>query len=399
MAEAEHMGQVEQSETMTSRRKILHLAVLSTALFIAGCKVVPKGPPKPIDQPPVNGPGEGLPADGARHRVALLVPLTGPNAMVGESISNAANMAVLDTGGKKIRLTVYDTAVGAAAAASRAVAEGNKLILGPLLAEDVRAAVDIGRKARVPLISFSNDTSVAGNGVYIMGFTPGQSMERIVNYARSQGKVRFSAIAPEGIYGERALAGYRLAVTASGGKLVAAETYTRDTGGILGAVARVNKFGTADAILIADGGRNAVLAVPILRRNGNPTAQIMGTELWNTDASLAKSPTLNGAWFASVSDGVYNQLATKYRTRFGKAPYRLASLGYDAILLVTKVSNNWKPGTPFPLILLEDRGGFAGIDGPFRFGSSGIAERALEVQKVTPLGATIISPAIKVFPN
>ncbi len=393
------MGQVQHTETMTSRRKILHLTVMSTALFIAGCKVVPKGPPKPIDQPPVTGPGDVLPTDTARHRVALLVPMTGPNASVGESIANAANMAVLDTGGQKIRLTVYDTATGTAAAATRAVAEGNKLILGPLLAEDVRSAVDIGRKAHVPLISFSNDTSVAGNGVYIMGFTPGQSMERIVNYARSQGKVRFSAIAPQGIYGERALAGYRLAVTAAGGKLVATETYGRESGGILGAVSRVNQFGTADAILIADGSRNAEIAVPILRRNGNPTAQILGTELWNTDASLAKSPSLGGAWFASVSDGVYLQLANKYRTRYGKAPYRLASLGYDAILLVTKVSNNWKPGTPFPLTLLEDRGGFTGIDGPFRFGSSGIAERALEVQRVTPKGAAIISPAIKVFPN
>jgi branched-chain amino acid transport system substrate-binding protein len=399
MAEAEHMGQVEQSETMAARRKILHLAVMSTALFIAGCKVVPKGPPKPIDQPPVTGPGDGLPTDNARHRVALLVPLMGPNAQVGESIANAANMAVLDTGGQKIRLTVYDTSVGAAVATSRAIAEGNKLILGPLLAEDVRAAVDLGRKARVPLISFSNDTSVAGNGVYILGFTPGQSMERVVNYARSQGKTRFSAIAPVGIYGERALAGFRLAVNAAGGKLVAAETYDRNTGGMLGAIARVNKFGTVDAILIADGGKVAVQMVPILRRNGNPSAQILGTELWNTDSSLASASALQGAWFASVSDGVYNQLATKYRTRFGKAPYRLASLGYDSILLVTKVSNSWKVGTPFPLTLLEDRGGFTGIDGPFRFGSSGIAERALEVQKVSPKGATIISPAIKVFPN
>jgi hypothetical protein len=38
-----------------------------------------------------------LPSDAGRHRVALLVPLTGPNAAVGQAIANATTMALLDT--------------------------------------------------------------------------------------------------------------------------------------------------------------------------------------------------------------------------------------------------------------------------------------------------------------
>jgi hypothetical protein len=38
-----------------------------------------------------------LPTDTARHRVALLVPLSGENAAVGRSIANATTMALLDT--------------------------------------------------------------------------------------------------------------------------------------------------------------------------------------------------------------------------------------------------------------------------------------------------------------
>ncbi len=393
------MEQARMIDKGSSRWFFAHSALVGGALILAGCSVVPKGPPKTVDTPP-DVPITGLPVDQQRHRIALLVPMLGPNGPVGESIANAANMAVLDTGGQKIRLTVYDTSTGAAGAASKAIAEGNKLILGPLLAEDVRAVVEIGRKAKVPLVSFSNDTSVAGNGVYILGFTPGQSMERTVRYASAQGKKRFAAIAPVGIYGERALAAYRLSVNAVGGTLVGTETYDRDTGGILGAVARINRSGRTDALLIADSGRVAVQAVPVIRRNGNPMTQILGTELWNTDQGLFQAKALHGAWFSSVSDGVYNQLSVKYRTRFGKSPYRLASLGYDSILLVTKVTmvpNGWRPGTAFPLNLLEDRGGFSGIDGPFRFTGTGIAERALEVQKVTPQGATIIAPAPKIF--
>jgi branched-chain amino acid transport system substrate-binding protein len=128
-----------------------------------------------------------LPTDQQRHRVALLVPLTGPNAGVGESIANAATMAVLDTGGQTLRVTTYDTATGPAAAAQAALADGAKLILGPLLAEDVRAVAPVARAARVPLVSFSNDVSVAGQGTYLMGFVPTQAIERIVAHAKAKG--------------------------------------------------------------------------------------------------------------------------------------------------------------------------------------------------------------------
>ena len=370
--------------------------LVGAALFMAGCQVVPKGPPRPVEAPPEEGPVAGLPSDAIRHRVALLVPLTGSNAGIGQSIANAANMAVLDTGGERIRMTVYDTAGGAAAAADKAIAQGNKLILGPLLAEDVRAAAEVGRRSRVPLIGFSNDVSVAGNGTYLLGFTPAQSVSRVVGYARSKGLVKFAGLVPAGVYGQRAQTALARSVEEAGGSLVSVQSYDRNAGAIMGAISRINKAGAADAILIADSSRTAVQAIPIIRRGPSASAKILGTELWNTEASLS-SPTLNGAWFASVSDGVYTQMAAKYRTRFGMAPYRLSSLGYDAVLLATKVATNWKLGTPFPLRALDDTGGFAGIDGPFRFNAYGVAERALEVQQVGPSGTTVVAPAPKGF--
>src|SRR3546814_12434932 len=65
-----------------------------------------------------------------RHRVARLVPETGTNADVGTAIANATTLALLDTKADKLRITTYDTALGAAAAVRQAIADGNKLILG-----------------------------------------------------------------------------------------------------------------------------------------------------------------------------------------------------------------------------------------------------------------------------
>jgi hypothetical protein len=115
--------------------------------------------------------------------------------------------------------------------------------------------------------------------------------------------------------------------------------------------------------------------------------------LWNSEAAAAGKAALNGAWFASVADGLYRQYATKYRTRYGAAPYRLSSLGYDAVLLTVRISRDWPVGRAFPEGKLRDSDGFAGIDGAFRFGRDGIAERALEVQEIQGGTTVTVSPA------
>lgn len=376
------------------------LIVTATAL-LAGCQVVPKAPPRPIEPVPQPVRPEpvipGLPTDTERNRVALLVPLTGANAGVGEAIANAANMAVLDTGGKTIRVTMYDTAPGAAAAAQKAIAEGNRLILGPLLADDVRAVAPVARAGRVPIITFSNDVGVAGNGVYVMGFAPQQAISRIVTYARAKGVTKFAGLVPTGLYGQRASTAFLRSVENAGGQVVALQTFDRTPGSISAAVSKLAAASPYEAVLIADSARVAIQAVPLIRARGGTGARVLGTELWNAEGALSTNPGLRGAWFASVSDGVYTQLATKYRTRFGKGPYRLASLGYDAVLLVTKIGNDWRFGQGFPTARLTDAGGFSGIDGAFRFGRDGIAERALEVQAAGAGGFSVVDPAPRGF--
>ena len=154
-------------------------------------------PPAPVVMP-------GLPTDSDHHMVALLVPLTGTNGGVGKSIANATQLALLDTNNSSLRITTYDTATGAAAAAQRAIDEGARVILGPLLAEDVRVVAPIAKRAGVPVISFSNDSSLAGSGAYLMGYSPGQSIERVVDYARDQGITTYGGLVANGIYGQRA---------------------------------------------------------------------------------------------------------------------------------------------------------------------------------------------------
>lgn len=399
------LGQVKHVFANHTRWAFYGLS-LGGALALAGCaSVVPKGPQTvapptattAVHQSPV-GPSQ-LPQDVGRHRVALLVPTTGRNAAVGQAIANAANMAVLDTGGQTIRVTIYDTGPGALAAAEKALAEGNQLILGPLLSEDARAVAPLARNAHVPVVSFSNDRSVGGDGVWVMGFTPSQAIGRVVSYAHEHGANSFAGLAPVGIYGQRASTALLRAAKDVGGQVVAMESYDHSKQSMQAAVTKLKLSAAYDAVLIADQGKDAIVLAPLIRHTGGAHAQVLGTELWNVANDLHAVSDLQGAWFASVSDGLFEQLATKYRARFGKMPPRLASFGYDSVLLAMKIAGEWKNGGAFPVGKLTDKGGFSGIDGVFRFTKDGVAERGLQVNQITATGIKIVSPAPQTLGN
>jgi branched-chain amino acid transport system substrate-binding protein len=383
------------------RATLTRWVAIGAAMLLGACStIVPRGPvsapERPVAAPPpVNGASEidrGIPRDIERNRVALLVPLSGSNAGIGRSIANATMLAVLDTKTEKVRITNYDTATGAEAAARRAIAEGAQLILGPLLSEDVRAVAPVAKAAGVPVIAFSNDVGVAGGGVYLLGFAPTQSIERVVSYAGSRGVTAFAGLVPNGLYGQRSSTAFLRAVEDAGGQVVSLQTYPRGQGAIPTTVARLNDKAPFGAVLVADSAATAAAAAPGLKR-ASPGVHLLGTELWNAESAIGARTGLEGAWFASVPDNLYRQFAVKYRARFGTAPYRLASLGYDAVLLTVRIARDWSVGRAFPEQRLHDSDGFAGIDGAFRFGSDGVAERALEVQEIRGGSTVLVSPA------
>ena len=377
----------------------------------------PRKPLEPTSLPPE--------PEEARNRVALLVPTSGPQAAVGQSIANAALLAQVDVKAAKFRLTTYNTAGpgGARAAAEEAVRAHAGVILGPLLAGDARAAAPVAAAAGIPMLSFTNDAAVAGGGIYVLGFQPGQAISRVVGFASARGVTRFAALLPAGVYGSRASTWFLRAVQANGGSVSGIATYTRDRRQLAAAArkvtdyeARLSRSGGAgalrpdgtvapvaqragavgfQALLIADSGPIASAFGPALTQfgAGPGVVRLLGTELWANETALGRAPAMQGAWFAAVPDARFRRLSARYAARYGFRPSRLASLGYDAVLLVQAVSGRWAVGAPFPRAALGDRGGFTGVDGVFRFNAVGVAERGLEVRQVGAGGTTVVSAA------
>lgn len=393
--------------TLRQARRLLALAAVAA---LAAC--APRTPPPaPAPPPPaIEERPQAPPPPERRHQVAILVPLSGPNAAVGQSLANAANLALADTGSTTVRITSYDTAAagGAGAAANRALAEGAQLILGPLLGADVPAVAGPAAARSVPVLTFSNDGALAGGNVHVLGFQTAQSVARVVTHARSRGITRFAALIPNGSYGERAAVAFTRAVQAAGGEIAAVTSFARAREQLPTAARRVTAFdarvkaGTPgnpapirfEALLIADSGTTAGAFVPSLAQFGArpPEVTLLGTELWAAEPGLARVPALHGALFAAVPDTRFEALKRRYRDRFGTNPSRLASLAYDATLLAVRLAGRWEMGTAFPPALLQDPKGFAGVDGIFRFRGN-IIERGLEVRRITAGGFVTESAA------
>ena len=156
-------------------------AVLATAAFLAACDVSTIGGGPSIDT------SDPVP-------VALLVPAgsgQAGDAALARSLENAARLAMSDLQNVQIDLRVYDTRGSsntAAAVAQQAVADGAKIILGPVYAQAANSAGIAALSSNVNVLSFSNNTSIAGGNVFVLGPTFDNTANRLVSFAGSQGK-------------------------------------------------------------------------------------------------------------------------------------------------------------------------------------------------------------------
>src|SRR3954463_10358500 len=208
------------------------LALATIAFLLGACTespqpTTPSGPPKPT------GPQAGAPTTASgKARIALLLPLSGRSAPIGQAMQQAAEMALFDTGAKELALSAYDSGDSPDAAIRayrKAQTDGAALILGPLFGPSATALAPLRREGRIKLISFSNDESVAQPGLWVMGIAAPPQVRRVVDYSVSTGIKRFAVLAPRTTYGEQMARTLQSHVAVRGGTVVATEMY--DDGG------------------------------------------------------------------------------------------------------------------------------------------------------------------------
>ena len=399
---------------MLPRSSMTAAALLAALLPLAGCgqlgsltgigapEASLSAPTAPVQQSTLPGQAaSGTTIGTGPVRVALILPLTGPSgpSVVGQSLRNAAELALLESQSPELTILVKDdrsTPEGARDAASQAIGEGAEIVLGPLFASNLKEAGRVARGARRPVIGFSTDTTAAAPGIYELSFLIEGYVDRIVDFAAAKGKQSFAVMAPESYYGNNALAEFQQAAARRGVRVQAIERYQAASAGA--AAAKIAALGNqVDALFIPDQADGMAGVAKALSAAGldSRKVQILGTGVWN-DARVLKYPALQGAWFATPENAGFNAFAGRYRAKFGADPTRIATLSYDAVSLVAALART-QGGSRFSDQVLTNSSGFNGADGVFRFRGDGQNERGLAVLQIGGGTVATISPAPRSF--
>jgi ABC-type branched-subunit amino acid transport system substrate-binding protein len=378
--------------------------------------------PEPVPTLAVTGTQQMLPAGFTPSaRVGLLVPLSGRHAPVGQALLNAAQLALFDVADHGLALIVRDTGgtpEGAVRAARSALDESAAVVLGPLFAASVSAVAPEARRFGVNVIGFSNDSTVAGENVFIMGITPDTQVARIIDYAKRQGRRRFAVLAPRTPYGQAVIRAAQAALAGGSAELAKVVTYdpaaqdvtpeirslaqydlrrrallnqrqqlrARGDEASKLALKRLENQDTLgnpdfDAVLLPAGAPSLMSIAPSLAYYDVDPAEVrfLGTTLWD-NPSLGTEPALAGGWFAAPPPKSWTVFAKRYEDTYGETPPRIASLAYDAVALAAVLTRSAVDQRKiFTTESIAQPSGFAGVDGIFRFLPNSRIERGLAV--------------------
>ncbi|MDF1721258.1 MAG: penicillin-binding protein activator [Minwuia sp.] len=375
--------------------------------------------------------------DGRRPvHVAVLVPLTGNAAAVGQRLLDAAMLALFDQRQPRLTLIPKDTQgtrEGAEAAARIAIAEGAEMIVGPLFGDHVQIVRAVAAPAGVPVLAFSNDSAVAGNGAHILGITPANEVRSIINFALARGHSRIAAFLPDSVYGRRVHEALVDTMSTSVGELVRVTYYPagaeaddelllqyarefadydlrrqaleREKAKLASRSDRISKSALQrlevldtlgdppfDAVLLAEPANRLPTIAPLLAfYDVDPiVVRYLGLGGWFAD-DLQSEPTLIGSWFPGPDPAFFNSFAERFQAAFGKPADRVAMLGYDAVAMAGALVRDQAPDAQLfsTEVLLNDQG-FAAYYGAFRLRPSGLSERLLPILEVTREGLRVV---------
>ena len=359
-------------------------------------------------QPPVQ---PALQSEGTKRVVAMLLPLSGKNAVLGHDLLNAAQMALFESADSQFVLRPYDTKSSgeeAGKVAQKALEDGAKVFLGPIFAEEVAAVKPIAQGTGTPILAFSNDRSVAGNDVFIMGAMPDDQIQKIIAFAGEKGLKRLAILAPDTTFGhlvadlaDNSASAAGMSITRSVFYNPQAKDFTTPLKELVQydpkkrlKVGKKDKVDVGfDALLIPASAAQMRQIMPLLNYYNvdKDQVRVLGTSLLDEVAN-GNDPTFAGVWYASGSPDARKDFEKKYYDTYRKTPPRLAGAAYDATALTAILTKQALAVTPQNLIAFE---GFDGVEGLFRLNADGTNSRALSVIEFNKTGRQIVSPATK----
>lgn len=336
--------------------------------------------------------------------VALLVPSGSSDSgdlVIAQSLENAARLAIADLDGVKIDLRVYPTAGNAATAqqaAIKAVDEGAKIILGPLHGEAANAAGKAVASRGINVLSFSNNTSIAGGNVFVLGATFQNTANRLTRFAGAQGKRNMLVVHANNVSGQAGSQAIQKSLGGTPVTSVGTVSYEFSQEGVVSAVSTIKEAaetGAADSIFLTSSTSGALpLLTQMLPEAGltSDKIQYIGLTRWDIPSQTLALPGVQGGWFARPDAALTQQFQTRYAQAYGGLPHALGGLAYDGVAAIGALVKAGKSNA-LTTGALTQGAGFQGVNGIFRLRADGSNERGLAVVTIRDKKVVTIDPA------
>ena len=353
------------------------------------------------------------PKPGGTMRIALLIPKSGDNAVLGNELQRGAELALFSLRNSAIELLVFDTVEkGADVAAREAVVAESDIIVGPLFSDAVVPARQVAATHGVPMLALSNNTAIAGRGSWLFGYLPEQQVDILLGHALTAGRSKVGIIAADDVFGQKLARHARKRLGQFGLEpedfvtLTAAQLASEDE--LKDAVKRFTGYTPPavdeetpaaselppprfDAVLFAGSADFALRTAPVLAYYDADPERVLylGNAQWNQRRILME-PSLQGGLFASRPtdrDDAFNAL---WSSALGGRPGALARLSFDAMAMVAILAGQeretWHAA-------LEAGSGYNGFSGAYRLMPDGGNRRSFEIRQVNGGVSTIFQPA------
>ena len=337
-------------------------------------------------------------------RAAMLLPLSGKSASVGEAFRNSGMIALQEQSDSPLELMFFDTKgtpEGTVAAWQEARVQRPNLIIGPIFSAELEALKD--ESPSVPILSFTTDNTLMESGVYTLGVLIPDQVNRLVSHMCSAGQKKLAVLGPEDKTGELTMNVLSEAVQACPDMVLhKVSLYEPETTDFSPAVLKIVPKPVDSRKKNLTDEEKEILATPIEERidfdalfifeDGVKLQQLIsllayydvtpkvapfyGLANWQSVADNG----LVGGYFAAPPFNKADIFTTRYQNVFDQKPPRLSALAYDAVSLIAVLAKHQALTTSN---LLKDEG-FNGVNGRFRLRPDGTNERLLEVFQIQP---------------
>ena len=377
--------------------------------------IISKPETEDIITPP---PSRFPPKEDMLTRAAILLPLSGAYQSVGTELRKAVDMAVISLAPPQFEVIYIDTAKAPAEAAYAAIAADADVIIGPVFSSHTAAIAPIAIENRIPVLSFSNNSTITNPGVWIMGQQPEHEMEAVLNYAMASlaaienippEQARIAIVTNDTAYG-RTLRDYSIRHLTTAGaappaQLLLDQTVLENENRLQQSIrqfarwTKENPSPEFDMVIICGDADFTLTVAPVLVWHDLDPAKVrfVGSSQWNR-ADMITEPSLQGGLYATLPTDRRQRFEKVWNTYFTEPPGDLAPLGFDAVAVASLMTGDATTDNEDMAnnVLLRETG-FAGFSGVFRFYPDGSHRRHLEVRQINRFRSATVRPADTTF--